>query len=74
MIVDSKGRISIPAGLRRNYNLECGAKIVPLVDLKENAIILVVNGQNGVTCSTKACGALNTDKNPVSGPYRSRDG
>lgn len=73
-MVDSKGRISIPAYVRRNYGLSEGSKVGLRFNLKRNMILIIFrNGQDGVEdgmtartiddsrqalCSTKACGAF----------------
>ncbi len=62
--IDSKGRISIPAYLRRNFGLKTGSEIKICCDLRSNVFILVFepgivfgNGQNGVVDSIGVCGA-----------------
>ena len=54
--VDSKGRISIPSEVRKNFGLEEGSEIELVFDLKENLVMLFF-GQDSVTVSTEACGA-----------------
>ena len=44
MKVDSKGRISIPAWLRRNFLLKEGSDVAMLFDMRENAVLLVFDG------------------------------
>lgn len=78
--IDSKGRISIPAYLRRNFGLKTGSEIRICCDLRSNLFILVFNpgivfgvskakyGQNGVVDSTRDCGSLRPGAIPGSGP------
>ena len=44
--VDSKGRISIPASLRRSFGLKEGGKLELFFDLREGAILLVNSQTN----------------------------
>jgi AbrB family looped-hinge helix DNA binding protein len=52
--IDSKGRISIPSELRKNFGLEEGSEIELLFDLRKNFVVLVFGegsdsyGQDGV--------------------------
>lgn len=56
--VDSKGRISIPSEIRKNFGLYEGIEIELAFDLSKNFVILVFdNGQDGVVGSTEVCGA-----------------
>ena len=57
MRLDSKGRISLPADLRRNFGLGSNSDIVIAFNLKKNLIFLLI-GQDGVMASTGACGAF----------------
>lgn len=56
--IDSKGRISIPADVRRSFGLENGDKIYLYFDLGKNKLILFLkeNGQDGVEVRTDGCG------------------
>ncbi len=57
--LDSKGRISIPAFLRRNLCLEQNSEVVLGFNLKYNAVILIASGPNGqgsIKASTEGCG------------------
>ena len=56
--LDSKGRISIPAFLRRNFGMGGNCELVLGYRLKYNSVILIpnANGQDSVTASTRACG------------------
>lgn len=40
LVIDSKGRISIPADIRRSLGLDSGCRIILEFDLEENIIIL----------------------------------
>jgi len=51
--VDSKGRISIPAVIRKNYNLEYGTKMTMIADLRNNFFVLLSNGRGGVNSGTR---------------------
>lgn len=56
--VDSKGRISIPSEVRKNFGLEEGFEIEMVFDLRKNFVILVFdNGQGGVCSNTEDCGS-----------------
>ena len=46
--IDSKGRISIPAWVRRNYGLDEGMELGLKFDLGNQAILLIFDGQDGV--------------------------
>lgn len=49
--VDSKGRVSIPSDIRRNFGLDEGIEIEMIVDLKKNFLILKFeNGQKQTNC------------------------
>ena len=52
--VDSKGRISIPSFLRKNFNLKEGAEVRLVFDLSKNFFIV----QNSVKASTSDCESL----------------
>lgn len=54
--VDSKGRISIPIGLRLKLNLLEGS--IVKIALNDKKLIIIPNGQSGVRVSTKVCGTL----------------
>lgn len=62
MKIDSKGRISIPSEIRKNFGLEEGFEIELLFDLKKNFVVLVF-GQDGVTVSTVDCGSASPGSN-----------
>ena len=69
MKVDSKGRISIPAFLRRNFDLNEGSEVILSFDLETNAVLLVFyDGQCGVAESMEACGASGAGATPAAGP------
>lgn len=61
--IDSKGRICLPAEIRKNFNLNEDSEVVLVFDLSQNIIFLVF-GQDGVMASTKACGAFSSGSNP----------
>jgi AbrB family looped-hinge helix DNA binding protein len=67
--IDSKGRISIPSVLRKNFGLEEGIEIELLFNLKKNFLVLILdNGQDGVDGSTVGCGSAGPGSNPGPGP------
>ncbi|NIO23079.1 MAG: hypothetical protein GTN38_03580 [Candidatus Aenigmarchaeota archaeon] len=67
--IDSKGRISIPSEIRKNFGLEEGVEIELVFDLKRNFVVLVFsNGQDGVCSSTEDCGSSEPGANPGPGP------
>lgn len=69
--VDSKGRISIPSEIRKNFRLEEGKEVELVFDLKENFVMLFfVNGQDGVVGSTVDCGSASPGSNPGPGPEK----
>jgi AbrB family looped-hinge helix DNA binding protein len=77
--IDSKGRISIPSEIRKNFRLEEGFEIELVFDLKKNFVMLFF-GQDGVKgqdtafpCrstngSTEVCGTSNPGSSPGPGP------
>ena len=74
MKVDSRGRISIPAWVRRNFLLREGAEVALLFDLAENVVMLVFdNGQDGVAGSTRGCESLSASSNLALGPEKQRE-
>lgn len=69
--VDSKGRISIPAWIRRNFLLERGSEIELRFDLRRNFILIAFgNGQNSVAASTEGCGPSSVSSILTSGPAK----
>ena len=52
--VDSKGRVSIPIGLRARLELLEGSRVKFLL-LKDKLLILPENGQGSVKASTEVC-------------------
>lgn len=48
LTVDSKGKISIPADIRRNYKLGVGSVLVLCLDLENNILILSPDGRGSV--------------------------
>ena len=54
--MDEKGRISIPASIRKSFGLREGNVLELVFDLGENLILLLVNGQGGVTSNIRDCG------------------
>ena len=67
--VDSKGRVSIPVGLRYKLRLIEGSTVS--FEIKGNKLILIpVNGQSGVEFSTEVCGASSSGSNPGSDPKK----
>jgi AbrB family looped-hinge helix DNA binding protein len=75
--IDSKGRISIPSELRKNFGLGKDSEVNLVFDLKRNVIFLVI-GQGSVKASidsksVKACGASGSGSNtafPVATPSK----
>lgn len=67
--IDSKGRISIPSEVRKNFGLDEGVEIELVFDLKKNFVVLVFdNGQDGVVGSTVDCGSISSGSIPGPGP------
>ena len=67
--VDSKGRVSIPAGLRYKLRLIEGSAVS--FEVKSKKIVLIpVNGQGGVEFSTEVCGASSSGSIPDSDPKK----
>ncbi len=53
--LDSKGRILIPAEIKRNFGLEAGSDIKAVFSLDSNLVLLVL-GRDGVADSMGDCG------------------
>lgn len=69
--VDSKGRVSIPIGLRYKLRLLEGSEVG--FQVKDNKIVLIpVDGRSGVKVSTEVCGASSSGSTPDSDPKRGR--
>ena len=66
--LDSKGRISIPSFLRKNFNLQEGAELRLVFDLSKNFFIV----QNGVADSIEVCGTSGAGSIPASGPQKAK--
>ncbi|MBI4163371.1 MAG: hypothetical protein HY512_00795 [Candidatus Aenigmarchaeota archaeon] len=64
--LDSKGRISIPSFLRKNFNLQEGAEVRLVFDLRKNFFIV----QSSTTDSIGACGAFDLSSTLSSGPQK----
>lgn len=72
--VDSKGRISIPSEIRKNFGLEEGKEIELVFDLRKNFLLLIFdNGQDGVVGSTEVCGASGSGSIPGPGPEKKKE-
>ena len=65
--LDSKGRVSIPADIRRSMGIEEGDVIKLIFDIRSNSVFIFLDrptacegsqdyGQNGVIGSTEGCG------------------
>lgn len=54
--LDSKGRISLPVEVRRNFGLDKDFAISIVFSLDKNLVLLVI-GQDSVADSMRACGA-----------------
>lgn len=65
--LDSKGRISLPVEIRRNYGLDKDSEISIAFSLEANLIFILI-GRDGVAGSTGACGAPGPGSNPGPGP------
>ena len=64
--IDSKGRVSIPIGLRARLRLLEGSSVKFL--LKDNRLILILdNGHGSVTVSKEVCEASGSGSTPDSG-------
>ena len=69
--IDSKGRVSIPIGLRYKLRLAEGSEVGFRV--KGKTIVLIpVSGSSGVKASTEVCGASSSGSTPDSDPKRVR--
>ena len=66
--IDSKGRISIPADVRRSLGLEFGSEVELVLDLEKG--MFFVNGQVGVIGSMRDCGSFGPGSNPGPGPEK----
>lgn len=67
--VDSKGRVSIPVGLRYKLRLIEGSAVS--FEVKGSRLILTpVNGQSGVKVVTEVCGASSSGSTPDSDPKK----
>lgn len=73
--IDSRGRISIPTFLRKNFYLLGGSKVRLRFNWKYNQILIdfrYKNGQSGVNGNIEPCGGSVLGSNPGSGPEKSR--
>ena len=78
VIIDSKGRISIPADIRRSLGLGSGNRVLLDFDLEKDVIMLfggswsskVNDGRSGVNTSIRDCESLGPGVNPGSGPEK----
>lgn len=68
--LDSKGRILLPAEIRRNYGLGKDSEIEIIFSLDKNLILLAIYGQDGVTDSIGACGAPGPGSTPGPDPEK----
>ncbi len=67
--VDSKGRVSIPVGLRYKLKLIEGSTVS--FEVRSDKLALIpVNGQSGVESSTEVCGAFSSGSIPDSDPKK----
>ena len=65
--IDSKGRVSIPIGLRYKLRLSEGSEVGFRV--KGKSIVLIpVDGSSGVKVSTDDCGSSSSGSSPDSDP------
>ena len=62
--LDSKGRILLPADLRKNFDLGEDSEISIVFRLDKNLVLLEIgqNGQDSVMGSTRACGKPFSEK------------
>ena len=69
--VDSKGRVSVPIGLRAKLGLVEGSNVRIFLD-KDRLIVIpysyAKNGQSSVKVSTRVCGTLRSGSSPDSDP------
>ncbi len=70
VLVDSKGRISIPSDLRRSLGFEEGDVLSVMIDLEKGLLVI---GQSGVNGSTIGCGPVSPGSIPGSGPEEKED-
>ena len=69
--VDSKGRVSIPIGLRYKLRLIEGSEVG--FRIKGKTIVLIpVDGWSGIKVSTEVCEASSSGSTPDSDPRRGR--
>ena len=67
--VDSKGRVSIPVGLRYKLRLLEGSEVC--FKVKGKTIVLIpVDGRSGVKVSIDDCGSSSSGSTPDSDPKR----
>ena len=67
--VDSKGRVSIPVGLRYKLRLIEGSPVS--FEIKGKKLFLIpVNGQSGVEFGTEICGVSSSGSIPDSDPKK----
>ena len=66
--LDSKGRVSIPSELRKNFGLKEGSLVEVVFDPSENLVFLLFDGRDSVTVSTEGCEPSGPGENPGPGP------
>lgn len=75
LAIDSKGRVSIPADIRRSLGLGSGSRVILDFDLEKDVIMLFgaswSYGRSGVNTSIRGCESLGPGENPGSGPEKS---
>ncbi len=71
--LDSKGRILLPAELRKNFGLDKNFEINAVFTLENNLVLLVI-GQDGVADSIGACGAPGRGSIPRPDPGKFDEG
>lgn len=71
--LDSKGRILLPAEVRRNFGLDKDLEIKIVYTLEKNQILLVI-GQDGVAESIEDCGSSGPGAIPGPDPDKFEEG
>jgi bifunctional DNA-binding transcriptional regulator/antitoxin component of YhaV-PrlF toxin-antitoxin module len=70
--LDSKGRLSLPVDVRRNFGLDEGSEVLMIFSLDKNLVLLVIgeDGQDGVKEGMEDCGSSGPGANPGPDPEK----
>jgi len=71
VLIDSKGRISIPSDLRRSLGFEEGDSLSVRIDLDKGLLVI---GRSGVEVSTAGCGPASPGSKDLGKPLACRSG